>query len=193
MKKTNYINESIEVHTSTDGEKWNRVGNPFAHDGTGPKDAASFAKQQSSHCRHVRVVTVKKYVEIIKTLENKHIKSAQEIAALLAAGKAAIAGIKGLSCNEGFLIGFGSGTISHGPTRVTVSFNANEVLGKIPANIHDDPVRKLLRKEWNEKAVTECRSALEQAQEKLKAAGIWTAMNDHEIELTKIGACALIK
>lgn len=171
-----------EVHTSENGENW--FGTSGKYDPT-PEGVAQAKKHAyaTSHSRHVRVVEITRTAKVVLQKENTNVLSRQELDELLSKGKAAVAGIPGVSVNEGFLIGFGTSSISHSPTRVTVTFNAASVLGKCPPRGRDPQ----LNKEWNEKATALQTQTLNLCAAKLQEAGIWTTHNGHEIILRPTG------
>ena len=174
-----YTKTFIEVQSSSDDENWIRR-TTFKIDEV--KEATANARLVNE--RYVRVVKVERKTTVLKPIENTRLHSKQEIADLLAAGTKALAGIPGVSVNEGFLMGFGSSGVSQGPTRVSVSFNYQAIAGRRPAFTKEQADARLA---WAHAEEEWVKRKIEGVTPKLKAAGIWYAINRYEIVLTKIG------
>jgi hypothetical protein len=186
--KRKYIQHFLEVHTSNDGQRWHKGESYLVSDTrepdkkSNPLEPTPEAKAKAAvhklgrTVRYVRTCKVERKVEVLSQSENKGILSTQEITALLSAGRVAVAGIPGLTVSEGFDIAFGSDEIVHGPTRVSVTFHAEQVLGKPPraasTSLADREAARAAKREWDVRAVEACKKALGEAQVKLREAKI---------------------
>jgi hypothetical protein len=170
-----------EVHTSEDGEKWyasRMLKSQYDDTPAGRREAEKAATVARQTNRLVRLVHITRKTKPLKFLENKAILSKQQIADLLLKGKAALAGVPGVSVNESSSIGFGSNDIVMGPTRVSVTFYASMVLGKIPLlpkkgeapDMSDAALAA--RRKWNEDSAKLTVETYNVCIEKLTAAGI---------------------
>jgi len=177
MKMKTITKTFHDVHVSEDGENWYKRR---SFEGT-PAGLAQAKKEAMSvrSSRHVRVAHITRMTNVLSAWENTLVLSKQQIADLLAKGNAACQGIQGLSCNEGFSIGFGATDIEHGPTRVTISFSSATVLGKQPSKKLDPTGWR----KWEEDSPVLRAAALDTARERLTAAGVSTLRRTYELEL----------
>jgi hypothetical protein len=182
MTKTNeasYIKTFHEVHISEDGEKWYcyQSGRVYEDSPVGRDSALQEMTTASKSDRFARVVHVEKRVKVLHVKQNEKILSRQMIDQLLASGRKAIEGIKGLMVNEGFFVGFGSDGVSHSPTRIIVSFNAAAILGKQPLR------HSLDHPAWKQSRLDLMTAAFNQCADRLKEAGVKFVQRSEEIEL----------
>jgi len=179
MKSQDYTRTSYEIHTSEDGEKWFRKSPNYEDTPKGLAEARNRIQALVQTYRFVRICHSTRHIKILAESENPDLLSKEQIATLLLKGEEACKGIKGLSCNEGFNIGFNRKDIDHGPVRVTISFNAAAVIGKPPQGRANEEARR----QWNMKSI-ECRkTALDECVAELKTAGVTHIRGGYEIEL----------
>lgn len=174
-----------EVATSSSGEPntWVRNHQPHPDTDAGLEMANATARQLSHSNRFVRVARVERKIIPKKVIENTKVASKQEIADLLAKGKAACAGIAGIMVNEGMLMSMSD--MSFSPVRVTASFHAASVLGPVPkrSDCIDGNAYNAARANYSNKSLELMKEALCRCAEKLTAAGIKFVARSQEIEL----------
>lgn len=158
---TEYTRTFHEVHTSEDNKKWYRHGTTEPDTEEGLAAVSKRAGVLSASTRYVRVVHITKKVKILTNLENREMLSRDEINTLLAAGKDAIAGVPGLSCNEGFAMSFDK-DLSHGPTTVTIQFYPESNIGK-RHTAKDKPLYDILAAQLRKEAFDKCCRKLDKA------------------------------
>lgn len=180
--KNNHTVTFHEIQVSHDNTRWARAGQ-FDDTPEGLRKMKEEARKLKSNTRWVRLTHITKKVKILEMAENKAVQSTQEIKELLEQGKRVLANIPGIMVNEGFSIGFGSDGISHSPTRVSVSYHAPTVLGKIPTYVKNDEASKLARANWNAAAVEGMKQALAASEILLKAAGMRYLVGQQQIVL----------
>lgn len=133
MKK--YTRTYHEVHYSDTGAEkgWYGPNQRFDDNPAGLAKAKASAKDYSKSHPFVRLVRVVAEKEVLEVFENKQVLTKAQIDEIKAKGSAAIQGLTGLVCSEGFLLSMD--TMQHSPTRITISGYGPTVMFQISSRL----------------------------------------------------------